>query len=639
MVEWNFPINQNGQIKGIADAGIENFNGTELNSLVRENCQNSLDAATNETSNVIVEFERYHIETNKLPGINQYRGILEKCRDFWHKSKSEKTKSFLNETIDKLNKSKSFVLRISDYNTIGLCDPYTCNSSDDFSFDGWNALIKIDGGASKDGDKAGAFGIGKSAPFSNSYYRVVFYRTHNQKGEIASQGVSRLVSYKEGRYLTSGIGYFGDPNGNNPIKYIKEIESLNKRDKIGTDVFIYGFKSDENWKDEIIISALDNFLVSIYNKQLSVKVQESEINSHTLEAYINRMYKLYGSKMKDVYGNYLCLSRITDVKKFNTEFHGMGTLNLKILVSDNEKLDRKILVVRKAGMKLFRLGGISKFVNFTGILELEGELLNKYFRSMESVAHDKWEPGRHKNPKEAKKYYDEIKEWIKTTVARLVEYDSNTEINVKGLSEALQHECDAGDIGGPNDKCETLNDCHDNIDIIERPIKAISKGFIYGNGDYDTDEYEKTTGSLGPIGEPGIRLLKGSRKRKTRDKHIGIADIDGKDIVLEKKGRGTACPLTYVRIIKRKSRVYSVNIKIPHNVEYGKIELVAVGENGKSNKIMVEKVKCLHGCRAIETKGSYIEAFDMTSSSIINIIVELVDSRDYAMEVNVYEHH
>ena len=48
MISWNFPGNQDGQIKGVADAGIENFNGTELSSLARENCQNSLDAALDE---------------------------------------------------------------------------------------------------------------------------------------------------------------------------------------------------------------------------------------------------------------------------------------------------------------------------------------------------------------------------------------------------------------------------------------------------------------------------------------------------------------------------------------------------------------------------------------------------------------
>lgn len=101
------------------------------------------------------------------------------------------------------------MLRISDYNTTGLSDPYTkIDDPFDFSFDGWNALIKIDGGANKGDDKAGAFGIGKSAPFSNSYYRLVFYRTFNQKHERAAQGISRLMSYREGTSMTSGVGKF-----------------------------------------------------------------------------------------------------------------------------------------------------------------------------------------------------------------------------------------------------------------------------------------------------------------------------------------------------------------------------------------------------------------------------------------------
>jgi len=179
MVSWNFPGNQDGQIKGIADAGIENFNGTELSSLARENCQNSLDAALDDDNlDVVVEFERYFLPTNQIPGIVEYRNILKKCKMFWDRSGSEKAKLFLKDAIKELEKENTFVLRISDYNTSGLSDPYTqSNDPFNFSFDGWNALIKIDGGANKGDDKAGAFGIGKSAPFSNSYYRLIFYRT------------------------------------------------------------------------------------------------------------------------------------------------------------------------------------------------------------------------------------------------------------------------------------------------------------------------------------------------------------------------------------------------------------------------------------------------------------------------------
>lgn len=412
MIKWNFPGNQDGQIKGVADAGIENFNGTEIASLARENCQNSLDAALDDANpNVLVEFERYFIDEDKIPGIVEYRKILQKCKLFWDKSKSDKAKTFLKTAVSKAHEKKGFVLRISDYNTTGLSDPYT-NSSDafDFKFDGWNALIKIDGGANKDGDKAGAFGIGKSAPFSNSYYRLVFYRTLNQAGERASQGISRLMSYPDGQNMTSGVGYYGNPDGNNPVENIIELESLNQRSQTGTDVFVYGFKANSNWEDEIITALLENFLMSIYNGQLRVKVQKSEINSKTLGGYMERAHRDYPGPTKGTYGNYLCLTRTEDVKIFSMDFHGMGTLQLRILVDPTEKLDRKVLIVRKAGMKLFRLGNISKLVPFTGILELKGKAINNYFRAMETVAHDNWEPGRHSDPKQAKRYYEEIKE-------------------------------------------------------------------------------------------------------------------------------------------------------------------------------------------------------------------------------------
>ena len=167
------------------------------------------------------------------------------------------------KSLKELEKENTFVLRISDYNTSGLSDPYTqSNDPFNFSFDGWNALIKIDGGANKGDDKAGAFGIGKSAPFSNSYYRLIFYRTYNQKYERAAQGISRLMSYQNGALMTSGIGYYGEAEGNNPVEAIPELDSINKRLKIGTDVFIYGFKSTSNWETEITVALLENFLIS-----------------------------------------------------------------------------------------------------------------------------------------------------------------------------------------------------------------------------------------------------------------------------------------------------------------------------------------------------------------------------------------
>lgn len=102
-----FSGNQDGQIKGVADAGIENFNGTEIASLARENCQNSLDAALDDANpNVLVEFERYFIDEDKIPGIVEYRKILQKCKLFWDKSKSDKAKTFLKTAVSKAHEKK-----------------------------------------------------------------------------------------------------------------------------------------------------------------------------------------------------------------------------------------------------------------------------------------------------------------------------------------------------------------------------------------------------------------------------------------------------------------------------------------------------------------------------------------------------
>ena len=50
MIGWNFPSNNNGDINGISNAGIETFKGAPYEALAREICQNSLDAKLDDLS-------------------------------------------------------------------------------------------------------------------------------------------------------------------------------------------------------------------------------------------------------------------------------------------------------------------------------------------------------------------------------------------------------------------------------------------------------------------------------------------------------------------------------------------------------------------------------------------------------------
>ncbi|MBQ9497307.1 MAG: hypothetical protein IJR52_07010, partial [Selenomonadaceae bacterium] len=188
MIGWNFPSNGGGAINGVADSGIEIFRGKEIPSLAREICQNSLDAAIDENSAVTVEFQRHKISPKDIPDVRDYEKFLRACQSFW--KGNSKTETFIKKANDELKNFQTAVLRISDFNTTGLAEPFNPRS-----MTGWNTLTKINGGAIKSDDKAGNFGIGKNAPFANSFFRLIFYRTLNTKGERAAQAVAKLVSF------------------------------------------------------------------------------------------------------------------------------------------------------------------------------------------------------------------------------------------------------------------------------------------------------------------------------------------------------------------------------------------------------------------------------------------------------------
>lgn len=120
-IEWKFPHNGFGQVRGVSDAGIETFTGTEIQSLAREICQNSLDAAVEGSNATIkVDFEQYRIPSSDIPGYEQYASKIQKAYDYWSKKNSEKTIKVLTKALNAIKKPTTVVLRISDFNTTGL---------------------------------------------------------------------------------------------------------------------------------------------------------------------------------------------------------------------------------------------------------------------------------------------------------------------------------------------------------------------------------------------------------------------------------------------------------------------------------------------------------------------------------------
>ena len=170
--KWNFPSNNYGQIFGIADSGVETFNGTPFKSLAREICQNSIDAKLQNSKPTYIQFKLFTIAPSDIPDCIGLEDAFKRSLDFWSAQKSDKAKSFFKTALSTIKKNSITCLRISDYNTTGLT-----GSKEEYNSP-WCNLTKSTGASDKSGTNGGSFGIGKFAPFACSLFRTVFYSTN-----------------------------------------------------------------------------------------------------------------------------------------------------------------------------------------------------------------------------------------------------------------------------------------------------------------------------------------------------------------------------------------------------------------------------------------------------------------------------
>lgn len=484
MINWNFPSNNNGDINGISNAGIETFRGAPYNSLAREICQNSLDAKLDDKDKVSVEFSLFKYKTKELPGYSVLKDVLECCNDYWIKDNNKKGIKFFENSLKVISDAYINILRISDFNTKGL------DGSQKTEHSTWNSLVKGNGVSNKEGGAGGSFGIGKSAPYACSNIRTIFYSTLDFEGNEAYQGVSKLTTCKYNGYLTTGTGYYGNTENNSPLFNQLNLDEGFVRRESGTDIYVIGFMKEDNYKIEILSSVLDGFLVAIWNGKLEVKIDEIVINKNTLHNLIN---KYEDTIDKNVINYYRILENSSEENIKIWDFNGLG--NAKLYLMQHEGYCRKIYMSRSNGMKIFEQNRLSTYIEFAGILILEGEKLNSFFRDMETPSHDKWEPKR-SDSKLAKKYKNELFKQLKTYVNELQKVSDKDELDVSGLGEYLADDILIGDRDkreGIDNKVSTIN--YKKIDMKINNNSKIDNSFKKNANDFmDTFGYEDENG-------------------------------------------------------------------------------------------------------------------------------------------------
>lgn len=626
MIGWSFPSRNNGDIEGFSNPALEWFKGSPLRALAREVCQNSLDAQYEEDAPVKIEFKKDFVNTSSFPGMIGLQQILLKCKEFWPEQGNEKTHAFLNTALRDLREGKICVLRVSDFNTKGLEGPYSTHG-----ITPWVSLVKGTAFSVKSSGKtaAGSYGIGKAAPFINSKYQTVFYRTKNIDGESAVQGVAHLMSFSDESYgdadpIRRSVGYFGETSGNIAVPHMSELDRLYTRTEVGTDLFVPGFSyivdGKNDWVNQMTGEILENFLMAIEYKNLQVTIEGQEITRDTVRYAIARNQKY----AKDAYYfNKILMATPDKIVDEDLNFHGLGQLRLRLLYAND--LNKKILVVRKSGMKISEIKGLPKGISYTGILELQGERLNAFFREMENPTHDKWEPNRHSNPALAKMYKTEVEDWVKSVIRQKVEEMSGAEVlidtgnifNTSGKQESLPDDYEDAP------RRENVVDTTKTVEVVMNQKKSTSVRGAGGSGK------RKVSGTIDDVGNLSGHRHRDGVKPQNPTGRKGREEEGGRDNVFS--------GMTYVNV---SARVISVGngtnrlICIPEKaLSYGEVQVFATGENGKSVPIRISSI--VKGTNHASVKDGKIVLHGINPQEKVVVDFQVSGRQNYAMGVEV----
>lgn len=645
--KWCFPRAYGSRSQGFKEAGVATFGGKIMGSLVREICQNSLDAAASDGKPVRVEFEKYQIAPEQVPGHRQLYDAFGASVRYWSSRGNTETVRHLLRARELLGETKPLaVLRASDFGTTGLHAAY------EDRIDDWTRLTKIDGGATKSDDSAGSYGIGKNAPFAASELRTVFYRTLTDEamhGGRAAQGIVHLPAYaedpqKEVTTLTLGVGYYGAPSTssgiiNGPVPSIQLLNELCRREEIGTDVFVFGLYEEAHWRDVVAAEVLESFLLAVHDGQLEVFLRDGGESLAITRGTLPEVVARFKGKAKNAASYFRILEQPDAVKTIERDFHGLGTLRLRLLADADSSLNRKVLVTRANKMRIRHYDRISRSMKFTGILELAGARLNRYFRAMETPAHDGWEPERYtQNTKQAKMYLRELRDWVVRMVTETAALTTEDQVRVSGLSSSLRT---GSGVGVQNQGASERSDepgREQQVEISVRPEPAARRrqenAFVQRTGAEVAED-----GKDAALGGSGASQLPRTRRKKT-PRGNGQASSGSSQIEPARTGGSSprAIPVQFARLVQTGPRAGRLILKVAQPAQKGSIRIRIVGENGRQyGELGVGDVWANPAQTVMYASDSRIRFEDLPENEKVVADVVFDDPISYAVGVFVYE--
>jgi hypothetical protein len=606
-----FPPLSGGTVNGLNDAGIETFEGDFAKNVVRECTQNSLDAASDTNGTVEIRISRLSLTPKDLPFLPDLKKVLGACRDYW--AKHDKAAKFFKGSISLVDRGSIDVIRISDFGTTGV-------DGDDNDITGrWFGLVKSRGVSNQKGsDSGGAFGIGKDAPLAGSALRTVIYSSRTKRGEMALQGVCRLVTHiGDSGELTQGTGFIGnfDPQKQlyTAIREKDQIPVLFQREQPGLDVWILGSRhTEDDWTKPFICSALSDFWPAIADKKVTFNVGGELISSTTLANLMrNNRFDRHVEEALPFYQSLVD----RHAKEFRKELPNAGSCRLHLLLGRRD-LPKQVCMVRRTGMVIERYGPRVSFLPFAGLFVCESTRGNHLLRSIEPPRHDKWDLSRADENPPAASALKEIREWIKAVIKKEIPHAGEDQFNESEVPPDLLEDApenpitDADSLGEPDlGGNPTDPPTPQRVKVKSRTLKTSPKP-----GDSGTDENDDDVDD--PTGGDGKKT--GGRKGRSGGKE-GDSSHTPKTPTLSSRAFTLGGEDQATEMVIRSDVMYN-----------GDIWIEGVGDDGSTDKMILESAEVI-GSGPKEVELSKIKNLSIPSDGVVRLLLKFRHPGKYAL--------
>jgi hypothetical protein len=609
---WNFPLLGTGSLGGSNDAAITMFKGSGImDGLAREVCQNSLDARDEDVpaeEPVKVQFKLFELERDSFSMFEEFEQALQGAYDYWNNSpvKTKKIIDFLDTVSKYLKMEKIPVLIMSDYNTIGLNGVKPSPGETSY----WELLVNTEGISIKQNqNSAGSFGIGKNAPFAYSGLSTVFYNTLAKDGGRAFEGVTHLVTtqrdYKgemrpthpSGKYLYLEDEYTGRPILPEDNCDLAKVDEFN-RTETGTDVAIFGFKTEEyeKWEEAVAIAVLKNFILAIKDGKLEVEIKSPTKHYIVSKNHLEELlYKRFEDTVPLKWTRQI-YETVTETEPQNATIAEKDDLSIYVRYDDGYS----------AALSRFRSTGM--LINTTTeslphysvviiVNDVGGMTLSKTLREAEPPQHTEWKA---KNITDNRTLHNLAAGYIRNitkAVQKVLDESERADITDR---------MDAGIGNYLPDASEGVSE--EGTDGLRTDVK-ISKISSYEGRVFYNNQYESASSDAGSeTQKSGIKTGKKKRKKRQKNKIPVVTPTDkgGKGV---SPGAGkvkiSSLSLSDHRTFYMAGNKYHMFINAPKGYDKVYIQFYAGRDDDKQDAVSIKNVK-VEGMPLMEVHGEKI---------------------------------